>query len=77
MKIVGRYVCEVELDVSIDGNTPGLLPCDEILEKFTGDALTSAVRDMISREFFDEDEGSKVTVKKTYGDAYMVEDGQE
>ena len=73
--LIGRYVCEVELDVSIDGNTPGLLPYEEIDEKFTGDALTNAVREIISREFFDE--GSTVTVKKMYADVYMVEDGQE
>lgn len=76
MKIVGRYVCQVEIDVSMDGNTNGLLPFEKIHEKFTGDGLTNAMREIISSEFIDGDEGT-VTVTKMYGDAYKVEDEQE
>ena len=76
MKIVGRYVCQVEIDVSIDGNTEGLLPFEKIHEKFTGDGLTDAMKDIISSEILDGDEGT-VTVTKMYGDAYKVEDEQE
>ena len=76
MRIVGRYVCQVEIDVSMDGNTEGLLPFEEIHEKFTGNELTNAMREIISSEFIDGDEGA-VTVTKMYGDVYKVEDEHE
>lgn len=76
MKIVGRYVCQVEINVSIDGNTEGLLPFEKIHEKFTGDELTNAMREIISSEIAIVDECA-VTVTKMYGDAYKVEDEQE
>ena len=76
MKIVGRYVCQVEVDVSMDGNTDGLFPFEEIHEKFIGDGLTNAMRDIISSEFLDGGEGT-VTVTKMYGDVYKVEGDEE
>lgn len=76
MKIVGRYVCQVEMDISVDGNTDGLLPFEEIHEKFTGDELTNAMRKIISSEFLGGNEGT-VTVTKMYGDVYKVEDEQD
>lgn len=76
MKIVGRYVCQVEINVSVDGNTKGLLPFEKIHERFTGDELTNAMREIISSEFLCGDEVT-VTVTKMYGDAYKVEDEQE
>ena len=76
MKIVGRYVCQVEIDVSVDENTKGLLSFEEIHEKFNGNELTNAMREIISSEFLGGDEGT-VTVTKMYGDAYKVKDEQE
>lgn len=76
MKMVGRYVCQVEIDVSVDGNKKGLLPFEKIHERFTGDELTNAIRESISSEFLCRDEGT-VTVTKMYGDLYKVEDEQE
>ena len=76
MEIVGRYVCQVEIDVRLDGKTDGLLPFEEIREKFTGDGLTNAMREIISSELLDGDEGT-VTVTKMYGDVYKVEGEQE
>ena len=72
MKIVGRYVCQVEIDLSIDENTEGLLPFEVIYEKFTGDVLTDTVREIISDELIEGDEGT-VTVTKMYGDVYKAE----
>ena len=72
MRIIGRYVCQVEIDVNMDGDTPGVLPFDEIHKKFMGDELTDAMKDIISDEFLDGDEG-KVTVTKMYGDVYKAE----
>lgn len=77
MKIVGRYVCQVEIDVSVDGNTKGLLPFEKLHERFTtGDELTNAMREIISSDFIRRGEGT-VTVTKMYGDLYKVEDEQE
>ena len=70
MRIIGRYVCQVEIDVNIDEDTPGVLPFDEIHKKFMGDELTDAMKDIISDEFGDE---GKVTVTKMYGDVYKAE----
>ena len=72
MKIVGRYVCQVEIDLSIDESTKGLLPFEVIHEKFTGDVLTDTVREIISDELIEGDEGT-VTVTKMYGDVYKAE----
>ena len=76
MKIVGRYVCQVEINVSVDGNTKGLLPFEKIRERFTGDELTDTMREIISSEFLCGDEVT-VNVTKMYGDAYKAEDEQE
>ena len=76
MRIVGRYVCQVEINVNMDGNANGILPFDEIHQKFIGDEITDAMKDIISNEFIDGDEGT-VTVTKMYGDVYRVEDEQK
>lgn len=63
MKIVGKYVCQVEIDLHVDENTPGLLPFDEIDLFFNGDAMTKEMYDVVSDAFIDDDEVT-VTVTK-------------
>ena len=70
MRIVGRYVCQVEIDVNVDENRDGLLPFDEIHKKF------DAMKNLVSSEFIDRDEGT-VNVTKMYADVYRVEGEQE
>ena len=76
MKIVGKYVCQVEISISMDETVPGILPFDEIHKKFMGDEITDALKEIISDEFLDGDEGT-VNVTKMYGDVYKTEDGGE
>ena len=76
MRIVGRYVCQVEIDLNVDENRDGLLPFDEIHKKFTGEELTDAMKNLVSSEFIDRDEGT-VNVTKMYADVYRVEGEQE
>lgn len=76
MKIVGKYVCQVEISISIDETAPGVLTFDEIHKKFMGDEITDALKETISDEFLDGDEGA-VNVTKMYGDVYKTEDEQE
>ena len=76
MRIVGRYVCQVEIDVNMDENVLGILPFDEIHKKFMGDEITDAMEDIIRNYFLTGDEGT-VTVTKMYGDVYKEEGEQE
>lgn len=76
MKIKGRYVAQVEIDINVDASRKGLLPFEEIHEMVMGDKITDILREMLNDELFLEDEG-KITVTKMYGDAYQVEGDQE
>lgn len=76
MKIVGKYVCQVEISISMDETAPGVLPFDEIYKKFMGDEITDDLKELISYVFIAEDEGA-VNVTKMYGDAYKTEDEQK
>lgn len=71
MKIQGRYVCQVELSLSVDENTEGLKPFEEIREAFTGDILTTVMTDIISRKI--DETGITVTVTKMHGGCVIGE----
>ena len=58
MKIVDKYVCQVEINLNVDEATPGLLPFDEIHKKFMGNDIADDLKGIISDKFFAEDEGT-------------------
>lgn len=67
--IKGKYVAQVEIDISADENMPGLLPMDEIKENMNN--FTSALKKLNEDEV---DENTHVTVTQLYADVWKTED---
>lgn len=74
MRLKGRYVCTVEIDIDFLYSKE-MLPFETIKEKTVGGWLTDGIRDVIAGEIMDVKYG-KVTVTQQYSDLYEVEDEQ-
>ena len=68
--IKGKFVATIEIDISFDENTPGLLPF-EALKEAVHNEMEIAVKDMLCEEFGDI---GTVKVTKTFADLYRTED---
>ena len=71
--IKGKFVATIEIDITIDENTPGLLPFEK-LKKAVHNDMEVAVKDMLCEEFGDI---ATVKVTKTFSDLYRTEDKHE
>lgn len=71
--IKGKFVATIEIDISVDENTPGLLPFEKLKEAVHND-MEVAVKDILCEEF-----GYIATVKvtKTFADLYKTEEKNE
>ena len=67
--IKGKFVATIEIDISVDENTPNLLPFEELKEAVRNE-MEAAVKDMLCEEFGDI---ATVKVTKTFADLYQVE----
>ena len=67
--IKGRFVATIEIDITVDENTPNLLPFEKLKSAVQND-METAVKDMLCEEF-----GGVATVKvtKTFADLYRTE----
>lgn len=72
--IKGKIVAQVEIDISVDENTPGLLPFDEFKNEVKEKASV-VLQDMLEDEFGDI---GTVKVTQLYADAWMeaLKDGK-
>ena len=71
--IKGKFVATIEIDISVDENTPGLLPFEKIKEAVHDD-MEAVVKDILCEEFGDI---ATVKVTKTFADLYRTEDKHE
>ena len=71
--IKGKFVATIEINISIDENTPNLLPFEKLKEAVHND-MKVAVKDMLCEEFGDI---ATVKVTKTFADLYKTEDKHE
>ena len=71
--IKGKFVATIEIDISVDENTPSLLPFEKLKEAVHND-MENAVKDMLCEEFGDI---ASVKVTKTFADLYQTEDKHE
>ena len=71
--IKGKFIATVEIDITIDENTPNLLPFEKLKEAVHND-MEVAVKDMLCEEFGDI---ATVKVTKTFADLYRTEDKHE
>ena len=71
--IKGKFVATIEIDISVDENTPGLLPFEKIKEAVHDD-MEAVVKDILCEEFGDI---ATVKVTKTFADLYRTEDKYE
>ena len=71
--IKGKFVATIEIDITIDENTPNLLPFEKLKEAVHND-METAVKDMLCEEFGDI---ATVKVTKTFADLYRTEDKHE
>lgn len=69
MFIKGKFVAQVEIDISADENMPGLLTIDEIKENMNN--FAGALKNLIEDEV---DENTHVTVTQLYADVWKTED---
>lgn len=67
MKIKGKYVAQIEMNFSVDENTPGLLPFDELQEEVKN-KMESAIKELLVDEFGDLT--SKISVVCLYRDMW-------
>ena len=67
--IEGKFVATIEIDISVDENTPNLLPFEELKEAVHNE-MEIAVNDMLCEEFGDV---ASVKVTKTFADLYKTE----
>ena len=67
--IKGKCVAQLEIDISVDENIPGILPMDEIKENMNN--LTDTLKNLIEGEV---DENTHVTVTKLFADVWNSED---
>ena len=72
MRIKGKYVCTVEIDIDFLYNKE-MLTFEEIKEKTVCGWLTDGIKDVITGEIMDARYG-KTTVTQQYADLYEVED---
>ena len=72
MKIKGKYVCTVEIDIDFV-HTKEMLPFEKIKENTVGGWLTNGIKDVITGKIMDAKYG-KTTVTQQYADLYEVED---
>ena len=71
--IKGKFVATIEIDITIDENTPNLLPFEKLKEAVHYE-MEVAVKDMLCEEFGDI---ATVKVTKTFADLYKTEDKHE
>lgn len=71
--IKGKFVATIEINISVDENTPGLLPFEKLKEAVHND-MEVAVKDILCEEFGDI---ATVKVTKTFADLYKTEDKNE
>ena len=71
--IKGKFVAKIEIDITVDENTPNLLPFEKLKEAVHNDMEVS-VKDMLCEEFGDI---ATVKVTKTFADLYRTEDKYE
>ena len=71
--IKGKFVATIEIDISVDENTPGLLPFEKLKEAVHND-MDVAVKDILCEEFGDI---ATVKVTKTFADLYKTEEKHE
>ena len=67
--IKGKFVATIEIDISVDENTPNLLPFEK-LKVAVHDDMEDAVKDMLCEEFGDI---ATVKVTKSFADLYRAE----
>ena len=67
--IKGKFVATIEIDISIDENTPNLLPFEELKDAVHNE-MEQAVKEMLHDEFGDI---ATVNVTKMFADLYQVE----
>ena len=60
--IKGKYAAQIEIDISVDENTPNLLPFDELKN-----AVKKEMHDVILTKLDDEFSAIGTTMIKTYG----------
>ena len=68
-RIKGRYVATVEIDFDTE-RLPGMIPIEEIHEKFRSNTFTEMVRQTLANGFY----FGKVQVTQQYADIYEVEE---
>ncbi len=68
--IKGKFVATIEIDITIDENTPNLLPFEK-LKVAVHNKMEAAVKDMLCEEFGDI---ATVKVTKTFADLYRTEE---
>ena len=73
MRIKGRYVAQIEIDLDAKWQEY-MLPFGEIKKKMVDGELTDKIRDLVFGEII-EDFGT-VTVTQQYADIYEVEDDE-
>ena len=71
--IKGKFVATIEIDIAVDENTPGLLPCEKLKEAVHNE-MEVAVKDILCDEFGDV---ATVKVTKSFVDLYRTEDKHE
>ena len=71
--IKGKFVATIEIDITVDENTPGLLPFEKLKEAVHND-METVVKDLLCEEFGDI---ATVKVTKTFADLYKTEDKHE
>ena len=71
--IKGKFVATIEINITIDENTPNLLPFEKLKEAVHND-MEVAVKDMLCEEFGDI---ATVKVTKTFADLHKTEDKHE
>ena len=67
--IKGKFVATIEIDISVDENTPNLLPFEKLKGVVQND-MEIALKDMLCDEFRDV---ATVKVTKSFADLYQVE----
>ena len=71
--IKGKFVATIDIDISVDENTPGLLPFEKLKEAVHND-MEVAVKDILCEEFGDI---ATVKVTKAFADLYRTEEKHE
>ncbi len=67
MLIKGKFVAQVEIDISVDENTPGLLPFEAFAEAVRKEQC-AALQNMLDDEYGDI---GTIKVKQLFADAWL------